>query len=104
MTGGAQPVQLRLVAAGPLRDDFGRFLTLLTELDPAVSLREEPFQIVAEMSGRTLCRCRPKTHAVQVRLGPPEENEVRCRSHEDFVDILLRLLAQLRAAAALPPR
>ncbi|MHB8079375.1 MAG: hypothetical protein ACYDIE_08985, partial [Candidatus Krumholzibacteriia bacterium] len=89
--------------AGPLRQDFRRFLELLCELDPGVTLHEEPFRIVARLHGRPLCDCHPRSHAVHVRLGREAGGEVRCRTHEDFVDILARLLGELRGAATPPP-
>jgi len=104
VNGGAAAVQTGLVSAGPLRDDFRRFLELLGELDPGVTLHEEPFRIVASLHGRPLCDCHPQAQAVHVRLGREAGGEVRCRTHEDFVDILERLLDELRGAALpLPP-
>lgn len=104
MIGTAVAVQTGLVCAEPLREDFRRFLELLGELDPGVTLHEEPFRIVARLQGIPLCHCHPRSHAVHVRLGREAECEVLCRSHEDFVDILARLLGELRGAAgALPP-
>jgi len=101
---GDGAVQTGLVRAGPLREDFRRFLELLGELDPGVTLHEEPFRIVARLHGRPLCQCHPQSHAVHVRLGREGGGEVRCRTHEDFVDILARLLGDLRGAALpLPP-
>ena len=99
----AAVVQTGLVPAGPLRDDFRRFLDLLTELDPRVRLREEPFLVLAELGDLVLCACRPGARVVHVRLGPPGGGEVGCRSHEDFVDILARLLAERRQAAGTGP-
>ncbi len=104
MNGEAGAVQAGLVRAGPLREDFRRFLELLGELDPGVTLHEEPFRIVVRLHGRPLCDCHPQSHAVHVRLGREAGGEVRCRTHEDFVDILARLLGELRGAARpLPP-
>lgn len=104
MNSGVGAVQTGLIRAGPLREDFRRFLELLGELDPCVALHEEPFRIVARLHGRLLCQCHPQSHAVHVRLGHEGGGEVRCRTHEDFVDILARLLGELRGAALpLPP-
>lgn len=104
MNGGGDCVQAGLVRDGSLRHDFRCFLERLADLDPSVTLHEEPFRIVARMHGEPLCDCHPQAHAVYVRLGREAGGEVPCRSHEDFVDLLARLLGGLRdGAAALPP-
>ena len=104
MNSGDGAVQTGLVRAGLLREDFRRFLELLGGLDPGVTLHEEPFRIVARLHGRPLCQCHPQCQSIHVRLGREGGGEVRCRTHEDFVDILARLLGDLRGAALpLPP-
>lgn len=103
MSRGDGTVQSGLVRAGPLREDFRRFLELLGELDPGVTLHEEPFRIDVRLHGLPLCTCHPQCHVVDVRLGREGGGEVRCRTHEDFVDILARLLGDLRGAALPQP-
>jgi len=97
------PVQVGLVEAGPLREDFRRFLQFAAELAPDVALREEPFCIVLERAGEVLARCRPAARIVRVALGPEAGGEVGCQRHEHFVDILARLLEGERQRLRLPP-
>ncbi len=99
------PVQVGLVAAGPTRRDFRRFLELAAECDPGVIVREEPFRILIEWGGAPLLACHPRATAVHVRAGSGGGEEIPCRTHEDFARILGELLGSLRGrlAAAVAP-
>lgn len=102
MSGRDDPVQIGLVEPGMLREDFRRFLRLVSELAPGMTLREEPFAIVAELDGEPVLRCRPSARLIRVVLGPGGGAEVGCRGHEDFVDILASLLAAARRRCDAP--